>query len=161
MKTAEICQTSLWVSEESAKNAGSRVLNKGAVIASCVGNFGVASINSVDLIINQQLQAYVLKPGIKAVFFRYFLGVTRVYFEQVGTAATLTYVNQQGFENLPIALPPLVDQENIVSYLTDEATKFEVLTAEAQRAIELLKERRTTLISAAVTGKIDVRTFTT
>jgi len=35
-----------------------------------------------------------------------------------------------------------------------------VLTAEAERAIELLQERRTALISAAVTGKIDVREFT-
>ena len=34
------------------------------------------------------------------------------------------------------------------------------LSAEAERAIELLKERRTALISAAVTGKIDVREFT-
>ena len=34
---------------------------------------------------------------------------------------------------------------------------FDALTAEAERAIELLRERRTTLISAAVTGKIDVR----
>jgi type I restriction enzyme, S subunit len=157
MKTEKILQTSLWVSEDAAKKAGSRVLNRGAVIASCVGNFGVASINSVDLIINQQLQAYLLKPAIKAEFFRYFLGVAKVYFEQVGTAATLTYVNQQGFENLPLALPPLVEQESIVSYLTGEASKFETLTTEAQRAIDLLKERRTALISAAVTGKIDVR----
>jgi type I restriction enzyme S subunit len=37
--------------------------------------------------------------------------------------------------------------------------KFDSLVAEAERAIELLQERRTALISAAVTGKIDVRDF--
>jgi type I restriction enzyme S subunit len=36
---------------------------------------------------------------------------------------------------------------------------FNTLTAEAERGIELLRERRTALISAAVTGKIDVRQF--
>ena len=41
--------------------------------------------------------------------------------------------------------------------LKDATAKFDTLTAEAQRGISLLKERRTALISAAVTGKIDVR----
>lgn len=159
MKTEEISQTSLWVSEDAARDAGSRILSKGAVIASCVGNFGIASINSVDLIINQQLQAYVLTPSIKAEFLRYFLFIAKAYFEQVGTAATLIYVNQQGFENLPISLPPVIEQERIISYLVVKTAKLDTLTTEAQRAIELLKERRTALISAAVTGKIDVRSL--
>ena len=42
----------------------------------------------------------------------------------------------------------------------DELAKFDELTAEAERAIDLLQERRTALISAAVTGKIDVRGIT-
>jgi type I restriction enzyme S subunit len=56
-----------------------------------------------------------------------------------------------------IALPPLLEQKQIASFLRSEFTKFDTLTAEAQRAIALLQERRTALISAAVTGKIDVR----
>ena len=38
-----------------------------------------------------------------------------------------------------------------------ETARFDTLTAEAPRAIDLLQERRTALISAALTGKIDVR----
>jgi type I restriction enzyme S subunit len=45
----------------------------------------------------------------------------------------------------------------MVSYLDAELAKLDTLTAEAQRAIDLLQERRTALISAAVTGQIDVR----
>ena len=55
------------------------------------------------------------------------------------------------------AVPPLEEQTSIVAFLDAETTKLEALTAEAQRAIDLLQERRTALISAAVTGKIDVR----
>jgi len=43
--------------------------------------------------------------------------------------------------------------------LASVGEQFDTLTAEAERAIELLQERRTALISAAVTGKIDVRSF--
>jgi len=57
----------------------------------------------------------------------------------------------------PIALPPLVEQQHIVDEIKVFARNFDTLTAEANRAIALLRERRAALISAAVTGKIDVR----
>ncbi|NQW53379.1 MAG: restriction endonuclease subunit S [Rhodospirillales bacterium] len=56
-----------------------------------------------------------------------------------------------------IELPSLAEQRAIVEHLDTELLKFDTLTAEAQRAIDLLQERRTALISAAVTGQIDVR----
>jgi type I restriction enzyme S subunit len=56
-----------------------------------------------------------------------------------------------------IAVPPPDEQLAISAFLDGELAKFDTLTAEAQRAIALLQERRTALISAAVTGQIDVR----
>ena len=56
-----------------------------------------------------------------------------------------------------IALPTGSEHLAIVDYLDTELSKFDTLTAEAQRSIDLLQERRTALISAAVTGQIDVR----
>ncbi len=44
-------------------------------------------------------------------------------------------------------------------FIEQRTWKFDSLVAEAERAINLLQERRTALISAAVTGKIDVRDF--
>ena len=55
------------------------------------------------------------------------------------------------------AIPPLADQRHIVTYLAGECASLDNLSTEAQRAIDLLQERRTALISAAVTGQIDVR----
>jgi type I restriction enzyme S subunit len=54
-------------------------------------------------------------------------------------------------------LPPIPEQKAIATFLDTELSKFDSLTVEAQRTIELLQERRTALISAAVTGQIDVR----
>jgi type I restriction enzyme S subunit len=51
----------------------------------------------------------------------------------------------------------LKEQHDISVFLDRETAKFDALIAEAERAITLLQERRTALISAAVTGKIDVR----
>ena len=59
--------------------------------------------------------------------------------------------------NFEIAFPPIEEQQAIAVFLDAETAKFDTLTAEAQRAIDLLQERRTALISAAVTGQIDLR----
>jgi type I restriction enzyme S subunit len=59
--------------------------------------------------------------------------------------------------NLIIPRPPLAEQRAIVAHLDDKCGKIDRLIAKAERAIALLKERRSALISAAVTGKIDVR----
>lgn len=49
------------------------------------------------------------------------------------------------------------EQARIADFLDREVPKLDALITEAQRAIDLLQERRTALISAAVTGQIDVR----
>lgn len=56
-----------------------------------------------------------------------------------------------------IPLPPLNEQREIASFIDNETRVFDRLVSEAQKAIDLLQERRTALISAAVTGQIDVR----
>ena len=62
-------------------------------------------------------------------------------------------------EKLSCPIPTIHEQHSIVARLNDETAKLDTLTAEAQHAIDLLKERRSALISAAVTGKIDVRGY--
>jgi type I restriction enzyme S subunit len=76
-----------------------------------------------------------------------------------GASASMLNIPQSAVMGLVIATPPINEQRTIVSYLDAELAKFDTLTAEAQRAIDLLQERRTALISAAVTGQIDVRAF--
>ena len=56
-----------------------------------------------------------------------------------------------------VPFPDYVEQQQIIHYLDTQTTKIDTLIAKARQAIELMKERRTALISAAVTGKIDVR----
>jgi type I restriction enzyme S subunit len=57
----------------------------------------------------------------------------------------------------PWVFPPLGEQKAIVTFLDRETARLDELTSEAHRAIALLKERRAALITAAVTGQIDVR----
>ena len=60
--------------------------------------------------------------------------------------------------NISIAVPSSIEEQNIISsYIAEQLSKYDSIIANSLSAIELLQERRTALISAAVTGKIDVR----
>lgn len=74
-----------------------------------------------------------------------------------GTSSSMKNLTQDQFGSLVFCCPPVAEQEVIAETVEREIETLEHLEAEAERAIELLQERRTALISAAVTGKIDVR----
>ncbi len=60
------------------------------------------------------------------------------------------------FLGMFICLPPIAEQVTLIEMLDEQLSAFDALIAEASRGIQLLDERRTALISAAVTGKIKV-----
>lgn len=66
-------------------------------------------------------------------------------------------LNHETLKAAPIWYPPLTEQRAIVDYLDRETSQIDGAIADAREAIALSKERRFALISAAVTGKIDVR----
>ncbi len=70
--------------------------------------------------------------------------------------STFKRINVEEIRSFVVPSPPASEQKEIAALRENEVTKFDTLTAEAQRAIDLLQERRTALISAAVTGQIDV-----
>ena len=66
-------------------------------------------------------------------------------------------LNFEQISKFSFALPPQVEQKEIIQYIKNKLDEFQKLEDNANKAIQLMQERRTALISAAVTGKIDVR----
>lgn len=75
----------------------------------------------------------------------------------LATGATRARMNLTTTASRKVALPPLDEQRVIVNALDREGERYRSLVAKVRSAIDRLKELRTALISAAVTGKIDVR----
>lgn len=94
-------------------------------------------------------------------FLAYFLltGEARgqIELEATGASASMVNIGQSTIMELAFAVPPLAEQVEVVESLRGELATLDALGAEAGRAISVLQERRAALISAAVTGKIDVR----
>ena len=74
-----------------------------------------------------------------------------------GTSSSMQNLSQDDFKDFTTALPSIVEQNNIALYIDNKISKIDNLITKSTKAIDLLKEKRTALISAAVTGKIDVR----
>lgn len=99
-----------------------------------------------------------LNSGFSKYYFRNIL--MRTFFIKEMNLVTRASLSQDLLKKLPVTLPPIEEQARIAEFLDKKSTIFKKLTQNAELAIELMKERRIALISAAVTGKIDVRHFT-
>ncbi|MEB3065728.1 restriction endonuclease subunit S domain-containing protein [[Mycobacterium] zoologicum] len=66
-------------------------------------------------------------------------------------------INREELGEAPWLRPPIDEQRRIVAYIDEQTSKVDTLIAETERFIELARERRSALITAAVTGQIDMR----
>lgn len=89
---------------------------------------------------------HFLTHAINSTLFRYYV-----------SGSTRDKLNQTDLNNILIRLPELNEQNIIADFLTKEIEKINTLISKQKQLIEKLKEYRTSIISHAVTGKIDVR----
>ena len=83
--------------------------------------------------------------------------VGKNYLASQGYGGTKVQLSLDDVANLIVPLPPISEQEAILSFIKTQTARIDSLITTAESAISLLLERRAALISAAVTGKIDVR----
>ncbi len=118
------------------------------------------AISRSTVAINQDIKAIAFfEDTIVASYFRYFVvGYNnQLLYDWSTQGATVESIDMNLLRKTLIPVPPVDEQEEIALHLQHDGQRFDGLIHEASTAIELLTERRTALISAAVTGKIDVR----
>lgn len=81
------------------------------------------------------------------------------YINSVSHGSTVSHLRVEQVENIPILVPPAEEVVAIHDHIKVMKLKYDGLEYSALKAIKLMQERRTALISAAVTGKIDVRNW--
>ncbi|GLX51758.1 hypothetical protein Shyhy01_47080 [Streptomyces hygroscopicus subsp. hygroscopicus] len=107
-------------------------------------NYGLTVVNGVD----PEFVSYALRSGhVKH----------QISLASKGTSPSMQKISQRDIRDLILQLPSLDEQRRIVLHLDEQTAKTDALIAESERFIELARERRSALITAAVTGQIDVR----
>ena len=91
------------------------------------------------------------------VLYSIYSGLADDFIKQLSQGSTVSHMNMADIINIPLFETALEEQKEIVEHLNRVLARYDELQKNAERTIELIQERRTALISAAVTGKIDVR----
>jgi type I restriction enzyme S subunit len=132
------------------------------VVYSIRGSIGDAELvpnELTDANITQDVARVSPREDLSFRWLLYVLKSRRVFaqLEQRSLGAAVRGINIFDLKRAHVVVPTRPEQDAIVVFLDTEIAKLDELTSEAKLAIALLEERHSALISAAVTGKIDVR----
>jgi type I restriction enzyme S subunit len=134
-KPNPLMEAERYLTREAASSG--RLLPKGAVLISCIGNLGKTAITGTDVVTNQQINAVVFdETKIFSGYGYYACRLLKRTLESMAPATTLPIVSKSKFEALTIPVPPLDEQRRIAAIL-DQA---EELRAKRRAAIALLDQ---------------------
>lgn len=126
-------------------------------IAMYGATIGKLAILRFSTTVNQACCVFGESEIVSIKFLFYWLFAFRRQIISLAIGGGQPNISQETLRNLRLACPNMAEQSSIIDYLDLESAKFDELAEKSNRAIEMLQERRTALISAAVAGKIDVR----
>lgn len=130
---------------------------KGSILIIGIGaTLGKVGLLDVDATSNQQVNAILLDSYNNSKFFAYFLLVSQEILKVISNATTLGILNQEKTKQIPLTIPPLPEQQAIANFLDYKTKQIDDLIAKKETLLEKLNEKRTAIISHAVTKGLDL-----
>lgn len=166
MKQNEITDSRDRVSELALSERILRLIEPGTVLIVVRGMILAhsfpAAVSIKPVTINQDMKALRCCPRLTSNYLRdFFHGLEHHVVSLADSSAHGTRkLDNEVLGRLGVPLPPLSEQQQIVTYVAEATSRLNALQAAIERSIAILKERRTALIAATVTGQIDVGSAT-
>ncbi|MBB5767237.1 restriction endonuclease subunit S [Xanthomonas euroxanthea] len=157
---APIREAEEFITEAGLANSAARIARPGALLMAMYGQGvtrGRVALLEIEAAFNQACVAIRFGNRITPEFGRYFFMAAYSHIRDAGNETSQMNLSAGYVAKVHIPVPPVSEQFAAIEYLDAQASKIDVLEASASCAITLLKERRSALIAAAVTGQIDVR----
>ena len=135
-------------------------LSENTILLSINGTIGnVARYHGEKVILGKSAAYINCARGLRPEYLMFYLQSSEMqrYFELAVTGTTIFNLSLSSIRQMKMCIPPGDEQKEIANYCVNQERDYGELIAKAYSAIDLMQERRIALISAAVTGKIDVR----
>ncbi|OOO00624.1 MAG: hypothetical protein ATN35_01160 [Epulopiscium sp. Nele67-Bin004] len=143
----------LYLLDKEILEVKAKIIPKGSVVMSCVGRFGISAIVDNECVINQQLHAFLPSDHINNKFLMNNIRYLEGYMIEKATATTIAYLNKSACNSLPIYLPTIAEQAEIVrildKLLTNEKQAYDLYNLVEK--IDLLKK---SILARAFRGKL-------
>ena len=165
IKTGEINYTPIneaeeHISELGLTNSAAKISPAGTLLMAMYGQGitrGRVAILGIAAAYNQACAAISFGSRINVEFGRYFFMAAYAFIRDFGNETSQMNLSSGLIAKIKLTIPPHSEQLTIIKYLDEVTVKIDKLLNRSRRNIDLMREHRTALISAAVTGKIDVR----
>jgi type I restriction enzyme S subunit len=148
------------ISDDGIANSGARVLPKGTVMLSRTASVGFSGIMARPMATSQDFANWVCGPYLLPEFLLYVFRSMKPEFERLMTGSTHQTIYMPEIRRLMTPLPPREEQEAIVRSLRARLDPLDSAVRDIRTQLDALREYRTSLITAAVTGQVDVRAST-
>ena len=109
----------LTVSKADANSIGSKVVPAGSVVMSCVGELGITAYAGRDIVINQQLHAFIPSRYVDGHFLLHVVRTRKSYLESIATKTALPFLNKDNCNSIRLPFPKLAEQRAIATALSD------------------------------------------
>lgn len=152
-----ISHTVVRISELGMANSSARLLPANAVVFTRDATIGLAAITTVPMAVSQHLIAWCPSSRILSLFLLRVFNAMKPHLDSYTFGATIKTIGMGDIKKLVTPVPSVSEQRQIVEFIEAETRRLDALHSEAVRAVGLLRERRSALIAAAVTGQIEVR----
>jgi type I restriction enzyme S subunit len=139
------------ISSAGLESCAATLVPSNSIILSTRAPIGSLAITAREMCTNQGCKALIPSSVTDAKYFAYLLSVSSKELNQKGKGTTFLELSGDALGVFKTSAPPLIEQRAIATFLDWETAKIDVLVAEQQRLIELLKEKRQAVISHAVT----------
>src|SRR5680860_159128 len=129
-------------------------------VTAYIGSIGIVPESLKDAYVNQHTALVRIRPGAASARWIAYCLLSKVGHQQFGAleyGGTKVGLSLEDVANLLVLEPPMCEQQAITAHVDKEAGRTDSLVAKVQQSVEKLRVFRSALISAAVTGKIDVR----
>jgi len=131
-------------------------LEPGSLFLSIAGTVGKPCITTIKACIHDGFVYFPTLERVRTKFLFYVFQSGEPY-KGLGKMGTQLNLNTESVGSIKISFPKMEEQDRIVRFIDERTYKINTIIRETERSLDLLKERRAALISAAVTGKIDLR----
>ncbi len=143
------------ITTEGLASCGTTLVPENSIILSTRAPIGSVAITKIECCTNQGCKALVSNDTIGGKFLAYIMTVSSAELIIRGKGTTFMELSRDELGAFKIPYPPAQEQSAIAAFLDHETARIDALVQKTERSIDLLREKRSALITAAVTGAID------
>ncbi len=154
-----ISDTEYYTNELGLSNSSARLLPPRSVIFSRDATIGLCAITERPMAVSQHFIAWICHETLLPEYLLRVFDTMQEELVRLTMGATLRTIGMPDVKTLSMPVPAVAEQDRIVAFVRKETVAIDALIAKTRQAIAHLNEYRTALVSAAVTGQIDVRSL--